>query len=546
MATKDTLSHLETLRKSFEPVVPLVLQDLSSLVHVYAKSKEKSSPQFDIEFPHLSKIPDIVHFKLSQHVKHSPLRVGVVFSGGPAPGGHNVISGLFDALKKMHTDSVLIGFKNGPKGILDNEYLEIRKDHLSNYRNQGGFDLLGSGREKIETEEKLAKALKSVESLKLDGLVIIGGDDSNTNAAFLAEYFLEHECKTTVVGVPKTIDGDLRSEEIELPFGFDTATKIYSETIGNLAFDALSSKKMYFFVRLMGRNASHITLECALKTRANLSLIGEEIAREKMKLAHVVKEICDLIQERAKLGKHYGVILIPEGLIEFFLEFKNLILELNRFLVPGSKELEKLQSLTLFKEKIDYIISLLTPDSKACYSDLPETIQMQLIEDRDAHGNVQVSKIETEKLIIEMCKRELKFRKYSGNFSPQSYFLGYEGRSGMPSNFDANYCYSLGMTAALLIFQKATGFIAFVQNLKANPESWKIGGRNLKSMMTYEKRFGKEKPVIAKTLVNLQSPLFQTFKKEQERWKIEDCYVNPGPIQYFGPNEMTDSIPLSL
>ncbi len=453
-------------------------------------------------------------------VNHKALRVGVVLSGGQAAGGHNVISGLFDALKSMNPKSELLGFLDGPIGIIKSNYKKLDGETIHGYRNQGGFDLIGSGRDKIETPEQFEAAAKTVKELNLDGLVVIGGDDSNTNAALLAEYFLNHDIKTCVAGVPKTIDGDLKNEHIEISFGFDTATKTYSEIIGNILRDSLSAKKYYFFIKLMGRSASHIALECALQTHANMTLIGEEIADKKSTFKQITDDICNMIESRGKTGKNYGVVLIPEGVIEFIPEFKVLISELN-------KKAE------------------LSPESKKCFDSLPKDIQSQLTMDRDPHGNVQVSKIETERLFVEAVQAELKRRKV-GKFSVQPLFCGYEGRSCLPSNFDSQYCYALGHVAALLIDNGATGYIACIKKLKETMDNWTIAGIPLTSMIHMEERKGKQIPVIKKALVELDSKAFLDFKSVRESWKTQDDYQYPGPIQFFGPPDLTDSTPLSL
>lgn len=428
------------------------------------------------------------------------LRIGVVFSGGPASGGHNVIAGIFDALKKMHRESRLFGFLDGPGGIVNGKSKEITQSMLDPYRNQGGFDLIGSGRTKIETDEQFQAALKSVKALNLDGLVIIGGDDSNTNAAVLAEFFLSQNCATKVVGVPKTMDGDLQNAFVEISFGFDTATKTYSELIGNIARDAPSSGKYYHFIKLMGRSASHVTLECALATHPNIALIGEE----KKSLAKITSEIADLIMKRAEMGKNYGVIILPEGLVEFM------------------------------------------PDLQTFLASLPERIQKQFLIERDPHGNINVSAIETDLLLIQTVSAELQKRGFKGKFTPVNHFFGYEGRSGFPSNFDVNYCYALGHVAALLIDYGLTGYMGFVGNLAQSPEHWTIGGVPLTSLLHLEERKGKMQPVIAKALVDLKGKNYERFKKESAHWAFEDDYRFPGPIQFFGDNSLTNAFPALL
>lgn len=542
-------SPLQQARLSFHPKLPKQMEILNDLQVVPSDTSTSPDPSISSLFPHLK---DLHTLKIQKAATkpHSSLRVGVVLSGGQAPGGHNVIAGLFDGLKKLNPNSRLFGFLNGPKGIVDNKTVEIDVNLIDQYRNQGGFDIIGSGRSKIETPEQFQAAVMTMHSLDLQGLVIIGGDDSNTNAALLAEYFKANECKTTVVGVPKTIDGDLKNQDVEISFGFDTASKTYSDTIGNIMRDALSAKKYYYFIKLMGRSASNITLECALQTHPNIALIAEEVALEKKTLKDLVNQICNVICERAKQKKDYGVILIPEGVIEFIPEFKCLISELNTLLAHENPHSAHLDSLSSNEEKIAYISSLLSPNSKNCFLIIPSEIQAQLLLGRDPHGNVQVSKIETERLFIEMVKNELKNRKksgsYSGDFSPQPLFLGYEGRSCLPSNFDCQYCYSLGHVAALLIDSKASGYMCCIKNLARPIDQWNPLGIPLISMMTIETRHGKPKPVIKKALVDLDGKPFSQFKQERKSWEVNDDYIGPGPIQFFGPQEITESTSITL
>jgi len=546
-----SLTLLQKLRVDYRPKLPKVLQQLDALVATNAPDQVHSKVASEIlsYFPILFNQP-ILSFSSQTAIKHQPKRVGVVLSGGQAAGGHNVIIGLHDALKKLHPKSCLFGFKNGPNGIVNNQLIELTSELLNAYRNQGGFDLIGSGRTKIESAEQFQAALNTVQALDLDGLVIIGGDDSNTNAALLAEYFLQKGCKTKVVGVPKTIDGDLKNEQIEISFGFDTASKIYSEIIGNLMRDTLSAQKSYYFIKLMGRAASHLNLECALQTHPNLALISEELAADQMTLQDVIEKIADLICKRALLGKEYGVILIPEGVIEFIPEFKQLIEALNELLAPGQLHAAEMDALTTLSEKVKYIHKKLEKSSADCFERIPAEIQTQLLLDRDPHGNVQVAKIETERLLIEMVKQELKKRKssgkYVGKFSAQPHYCGYEGRSGMPSNFDAQYCYALGYVAALLIESGATGYMSCVQHLTKPVEEWTIVGIPLVSMMAMEQRRGKSKPVIRKALVDLKGSLFKAFKEQRDAWALEDAYRFTGPMQFFGPPELTEAITFTL
>lgn len=500
MLTPSTLSVLRGLSK---PPVPSILENLSHLAFSKQKLEGVSSDVAPL-FPHTSGHPLLRAGKRGEEAKFSPLKVGVLFSGGPAAGGHNVICGLLDALKTLHPGCELVGFLEGPDGILKNAHKPLPPDLLVSYRNQGGFDLIGSGRGKIETEEQLQTSLNVVQNLKLDGLVIIGGDDSNTNAAVLAEYFLAKNCKTKVIGVPKTIDGDLQNPYVAISFGFDTACKTYSELIGNIARDALSSRKYYHFIKLMGRSASHITLECALATHPNLALIGEECAAKKKGLNEIVDEICALVIARAKKGKNYGTILIPEGLIEFL------------------------------------------PNIQAEIPSFPQKIQEQLLLEKDAHGNIPLSAIETEYLLIEKVKEALKKADFKGKFSPISHFFGYEGRCAFPSFFDANYCYALGMTAALLLMHGNTGYMAFVEGLTKPPAEWQVGGVPLTHLMHIETRKGKPKPVIKKALVDLSGKPFSQFQRARDKWKEEECYLFPGPLQFFGPPSLTDPGPSCL
>jgi diphosphate-dependent phosphofructokinase len=530
-----SLSPLQKERVDYCPKTPPLLELLPTLV---AFPDEKTFVAQESEsiknlFPHTSKNP-FLSFKLVPLTQAlPPLRIGVVLSGGQAPGGHNVIAGLFDGLKDIHPDCVLVGFLDGPEGIIKNKFIEITKELLFSYRNQGGFDIIGSGRSKIETSEQFEAAEKTVLSLGLNGLVIIGGDDSNTNAAFLAEYFKKKEIPLNVVGVPKTIDGDLKNEFIEISFGFDTACKVYSEMIGNILKDSLSSKKYYFFIKLMGRSASHITLECALKTHPNLALIGEEIAEKQLTLKDVVQLIVTMIVKRAEKGKNYGVILIPEGIIEFIPDVSRMLKELNSILANG-----------------DFKPELMSPESLETFNTFPKDIQKQLLFDRDSHGNVQVSKIESERFLMELVGIELekleKEIKYKGKFSPQPLFLGYEGRSALPSNFDADYCYTLGNAAAVLLNNHASGYMACVKNLSKPYNEWEIFGVPIHTMLHQEVRGGKEKTVIKKALVDLASKPFIQFQEKRELWMYEDDYLSPGPIQFFGPPKFADSAPLTL
>ena len=523
-----SLSALQKARLSYMPKVPDALSDITSCDFA-ENGKVGCEEEIRPQFPHLSEGKMLSLCKDARSV--GPLKVGVVLSGGQAAGGHNVIAGLFDALKELNAESTLIGFLQGPSGIVNNTYIEITEDRLASYRNQGGFDIIGSGRTKIETKEQFEKTLQTVKAHDLDGLVIIGGDDSNTNAAFLAEYFLENGLRTCVTGVPKTIDGDLKNEAIEISFGFDTACKVYSECIGNIARDAISAKKYYFFVRLMGRSASHITLECAMQTHPNLALIAEEIESKGMHLQDIVDEIVKLIKDRKELGLDYGLILIPEGIIEFLPDMKALIAALNVLCKMDVQDPEK---------RLQVVLEGLDDDLAKTMQLLPKEIQLQLILDRDPHGNVQVSKIETEKLFIHLVCNQIE------SLNGQALFYGYEGRSCLPSNFDATYCYSLGRLAALTTARNKTGYIVSFQNMRDDVLSWKPVVSPLLSMLHQEIRQGKKKAVIQKALVDLRGRAFSEFCKVRDSWRLQDTYSQVGPIQYYGPKEITDSVPITL
>jgi diphosphate-dependent phosphofructokinase len=542
------MPSLNQHRRSFTPELPESLNNITELTF----TKEAVPTQTDAEVKELiTHTADQPFMSIAQSEKKqtNPLTVGVVLSGGQAAGGHNVITGLYDAIKKFSNESRLIGFLNGPSGIVDCQYIELTQEVVDQYRNLGGFDMIGSGRTKIETQEQFEAAQKTATTLELDGLVVIGGDDSNTNAALLAEYFVKNQVNTSVIGVPKTIDGDLKNEHIETSFGFDTATKTYSEIIGNIQRDSLSAGKYYFFIKIMGRSASHVALECALKTHPNFTIISEEVAEKKKTLKQLSNEICDMICKRAADGKNYGVVIIPEGAIEFIPEFKVLISELND-LLSKNVHIEKMGNIEDQCERVNYISKNLSQEARGCYQTIPPDIQLQLILDRDPHGNVQVSKIESERLFIELAKDELERRKqtdsYVGKFSAQPYFCGYEGRSCLPSNFDAQYCYALGHTAALLIQSNATGYMSCVQNLTAPISEWRVAGIPISTMMIMEKRKGKLKPVIRKALVELDGKPFKMFEEKREEWKIFDDYVYPGPIQFFGPEEIINMISITL
>lgn len=520
-------SPLQIKRQQMRPTIPLALQDLSQLCLQPLEKTKSALPVLQKLFPKTFS-QKACRIAKGRGKEGRMLRVGVVFSGGQAAGGHNVVAALYDGLKEIHPDSQLIGFLEGPEGIVSNRAKLLSEEEIAPYRNQGGFDLLGSGRTKIETEQQLEAAWEAVRSRNLEGLVVIGGDDSNTNAAVLAEFFLSKGSSISVIGIPKTIDGDLRSEEIELSFGFDSACKTYAQIIGNIARDCLSAKKYYHFIKLMGRSASHITLECALATHPNLAFIGEE----RKTLSDIVQEIVDLICERSKIGKEYGVILIPEGLIEFIPEIQTLIQEINQLLVDHAAQ---------------QVTEKLSAPSKKTFLSLPEKMQKQLVLERDSHGNVQVSQITTEQLLMELVRKELKNRKdYQGKFNAQEHFLGYEGRACMPSVFDSNYTYTLGRMAALAIREGVTGMVASVQNLKNSIDQWQFTLLPIVQLMHMEVRKGKEKPVIRKALVDINQEPFVYFSRIRKAWSLQDAYRYPGPMQFFEEIDSTDQIPFIL
>jgi len=543
-----TTSLLHDARLQYTPPLPPALQNMGCLSTKETDEKfEELDPglSFSLKrlFPqtHGQKILDF--YQDNTATAAQPLILGVVLSGGQAPGGHNVIAGLFDALKAIHPKSELIGFKDGPGGLVNNKYIRLHKGLIDRYRNTGGFDMIGSGRTKISTLKQFQATASSLEYLNMDGLVIIGGDDSNTNAALIAEYLKQNNMKCKCVGVPKTIDGDLSNEFIEISFGYDSCCKVYSNEISNLARDARSAGKYWFFLKMMGRSASHITLECALQTRPNVALISEEILKEKKTLQDITVEIADTVCKRSRLGKDYGVVLIPEGLIEFIPEFQILIQDLNRTLATKLTQ-TVLAALKKDELKVDYVESTLSGASQECYAGLPIEIQIQLILDRDPHGNVAVSQIETERLVGEMVAKELEKRKkadiYKQNFDPRFHFCGYQGRSVFPSNFDAKYCYALGFVAAGLLKNGHTGYISCVRNLAKPVSEWKPCGLPLTGLMNIEERHGQPKPVIKKALVELEGTKFTLFKEQRKHWAIQDAYIFTGPVQFFGPESITD------
>ncbi len=468
--------------------------------------------------------------------------VGVILSGGQAPGGHNVISGLYDALKATDKNNVLLGFKGGPSGLIDDDFVEFDDKFIDAYRNTGGFDIIGSGRTKLETEDQFKIVTEVAKKHGLTAIVIIGGDDSNTNAAVLAEYMAAHNTGVQVIGCPKTIDGDLKNEDIEASFGFDTATKTYSELIGNIERDANSAKKYWHFIKVMGRSASHVALECALETQPNICLIGEEVAAKKMSLSQIASQIADSVEKRGNAGNNFGVAIIPEGIVEFVPEFSKLIAEINELLAGANTE--KFNALPDWDAKYKFIEEGLTKESMAVFAILPQLIQQQLFLERDPHGNVQVSLIESEKLLSALVKDELDKRKaagtYKGKFGSLHHFFGYEGRCAFPSNFDADYCYSLGYNAFMLIQYGYTGYLSKVSNLSKPAEEWVAGGMPITKMMNIERRNGEDKPVIRKALVELDGAPFKYFAANRDKWAVETCFTYPGAIQYYGPSEVCD------
>ena len=539
------LSPLQIVRYQYEPKLPGMLRNgISEICVKNGDATESVADQEKIKalFPNTYGKNEITFQKGENTSAAKKQVVGVILSGGQAPGGHNVVCGLYDALKALNSENVLIGFKGGPSGLLDNDFIVFEDDYINQYRNTGGFDIIGSGRTKLETQEQFAVVVENCKKNGVNAIVIIGGDDSNTNAAVLAEYCAANNTGIQVIGCPKTIDGDLKNEDIECSFGFDTATKTYSEIIGNIERDANSAKKYWHFIKVMGRSASHVALECALQTQANICLIGEEVAAKKMSLAQVADVIADSVAARAAKGWNFGVAIIPEGIVEFVPEFSVLIAEINE-LLAGAKA-DAFNALPTWAEKYAFIENGLTKESFSVFAILPENIQQQLFLERDPHGNVQVSLIESEKLFSELVKNNLAARKkagtYNGKFGAQHHFFGYEGRCAFPSNFDADYCYSLGYNAAMLIQYGYTGYLSKVSNLQAPAEEWVAGGMPITKMMNIERRHGADKPVIRKALVELDGKPFQYFAAHRDEWAVETCYLYPGAIQYFGPSEVCD------
>ncbi|MFA5203146.1 MAG: diphosphate--fructose-6-phosphate 1-phosphotransferase [Lentisphaeria bacterium] len=538
------ISPLQQARAAYQPKLPAVFA--KNGMAVAAKTGDATQSVADQHavnalFPNTYGLPAITFGAGKGLTAAAPVKAGVILSGGQAPGGHNVIAGLYDGLKAIHAGSQLFGFLGGPSGLVDNKFKIFDDAFINAYRNTGGFDIIGSGRTKLETPEQFEKVVANCQQHGITALVIIGGDDSNTNACLLAEYMLAQKTGIQVIGCPKTIDGDLKNEWIETSFGFDTATKVYSELIGNIGRDANSAKKYWHFIKLMGRSASHIALECALRTHPNACLISEEIAANKTTLKQIVRSLADIVARRADQKCNFGVVLIPEGLIEFVPEMKALIAELNDLLAHEATACEHIENV---EERIGFVLGQLSAETRDVYACLPKGIQTQLIMDRDPHGNVQVSLVETEKMLIEMVKVELKERAkagtYSGKFSAQNHFFGYEGRCAAPSNFDADYCYSLGYTAAALMAAGKSGYMSSVRNTQLPATAWTAGGIPLTMLMNMERRHGKNVPVIRKALVELDGKPFLAFAANRDTWAVETDYVYPGPIQYFGPAEVCD------
>ena len=534
-----TKSALQKARADYQPKLPQALKGA-----VVVKEGEPTQSVADQEaikalFPNTYGMP-LIQFVEGEAVEFPAINVGVILSGGQAPGGHNVISGLFDGIKKLNADSKLYGFILGPGGLVDHDYKELTAEIIDEYRNTGGFDIIGSGRTKLEKEDQFEKGYEIIKELGIKALVIIGGDDSKTNACVLAEYYAAKNYGVQVIGCPKTIDGDLKNEMIETSFGFDTACKTYAEVIGNIQRDCNSARKYWHFIKLMGRSASHIALECALQVQPNICIVSEEVEAKEMSLDDVVTYIAQVIADRAAAGNNFGTVLIPEGLIEFIPAMKRLIAELNDFLAHNGDEFAMVKK----SQQREYIIKHLSAENAAIYASLPEGVARQLSLDRDPHGNVQVSLIETEKLLSEMVGTKLaawkEEGKYVGKFGAQHHFFGYEGRCAAPSNFDADYCYSLGYTASMLIANGKTGYMSSVRNTTAPASEWIAGGVPITMMMNMERRHGEMKPVIQKALVRLDGAPFKKFAACREEWAKETAYVYPGPIQYFGPTEVCD------
>ena len=539
------LSPLQKARYEYSPKLPGMLRN--GIAEIAVKEGEKTTSAADQEkiaelFPNTYGEPEVT-FEKGQNTSAAKKQVvGVILSGGQAPGGHNVVSGLYDALKATNKENVLIGFKGGPSGLIEDNFIVFDDAYINEYRNTGGFDIIGSGRTKLETEEQFKIATEVCKKHGITAIVIIGGDDSNTNACVLAEYMAAHKTGVQVIGCPKTIDGDLKNEDIEISFGFDTATKTYSELIGNIERDCNSAKKYWHFIKVMGRSASHVALECALECQPNICLISEEVKAKKQSLSEIADYIADAVEKRAADGNNFGVVVIPEGVVEFVPEFSALISEINE-LLAGSKA-DAFNALESWTEKYAFIEKGLSKEAMEVFAILPQAIQQQLFLERDPHGNVQVSLIESEKLFAALVGDKLKARKaagtYTGKYATQTHFFGYEGRCAFPSNFDADYCYSLGYNAFMLIQYGYNGYLSKVSNLSRPAEEWVAGGMPITKMMNIERRHGEDKPVIKKALVELDGKPFKYFEAHRDEWAVETSYTFPGAIQYYGPTEVCD------
>ena len=539
-------SALQKARATYQPKLPIALAGPVRVVEGQPTHSVPDQEAIKALFPNTYGLPEIRFEKNPNPTPNKPVNVGVILSGGQAPGGHNVICGIFDGIKKIHRDSRLFGFLMGPDGLVKHRYIELTAPIIDEYRNTGGFDIIGSGRTKLEKKEQFDEGLKILNELNIKALVIVGGDDSNTNAAILAEYYKEKNTGVQVIGCPKTIDGDLKNDVIETSFGFDTATKVYSELIGNIQRDCNSAKKYWHFIKLMGRSASHIALECALQTQPNICLVSEEIEANNMSLDQIVDYIAGIVAARAADGNNFGTVLIPEGLIEFIPEFKRLIGELNELLGANKAAVAAMDEAELTK----FIFDNLSAENVASLRKLPEQVARQLMLDRDPHGNVQVSLIETEKLLSGLVADRLRadkhFEEVGGKFSALHHFFGYEGRCADPSNFDADYCYSLGYNATALINAGVTGYMSSIRNLVKPAVQWIPGGIPITMMMNIERRNAEDKPVIQKALVRIDGAPFQKFAAKRDEWAHNTCYVYPGPIQYFGPAEVCDQPSMTL
>lgn len=539
-------SALQKARAAYQPKLPIVLTAPVKVVEGRATESVADQEAIKALFPNTYGLPELHFEKNPAPVVGKPINVGVILSGGQAPGGHNVISGIFDGIKKINRESRLFGFLMGPSGLVEHKYIELTAPIIDEYRNTGGFDIIGSGRTKLEKKEQFDKGLEILRELGIKALVIIGGDDSNTNAAILAEYYKAIGAGVQVIGCPKTIDGDLKNKQVETSFGFDTATKVYSEVIGNIQRDCNSAKKYWHFIKLMGRSASHIALECALQCQPNICLISEEIEQKNMNLDQIVDYIADIVTSRAADGNNFGTVLIPEGLIEFIPEYKKLIRELNELLGVNKDKVECMDNAQLS----EFILANLDEANVAALKKLPESVATQLMLDRDPHGNVQVSLIETEKLLSDLVAARLEanpeFAAKGGKFATMHHFFGYEGRCAAPSNFDADYCYALGYNAAALINAGVTGYMSAISNLVKPSVQWIPGGIPITMMMNIERRNAQDKPVIQKALVRLDGAPFQRFAAQRDNWAHNTCYIYPGPIQYFGPSDVCDQPSMTL